>query len=251
MLIEALTQQKAEVFENVVFDGTRRYYIEDLTTRDYILENTTPYQMKIYDYCIEEKAWGNLISKALKLLLGKNPDRLDGICDFRCKWSKAAMIAREQKTNFKKINHGLYVNCNHTALHACWFIQDLLDYFSVDKSSVYFLIHRPSGAEPKEVKNYIEKRTKRKFSYYLQEKYNKDEDYANKVISNIDKHLNKILESQSRSYVNFFLFDDKNILYNYIQKARRIVDNRSKYDDKAKKILNRYLDYILSFYRKK
>lgn len=121
----------------------------------------------------------------------------------------------------------------------------------MDKSSVYFLIHRPSGAEPKEVKNYIEKRTKRKFSYYLQEKYNKDEDYANKVISNIDKHLNKILESQSRSYVNFFLFDDKNILYNYIQKARRIVDNSSKYDDKAKKILNRYLDYILSFYRKK
>lgn len=97
LLIEALTQQKAEVFENVVFDGTRRYYIKDLTTRDYILENTTPYQMKIYDYCIEEKAWRNLISKALELLLGKNPDRLDGICDFRCKWSKAAMIAREQK----------------------------------------------------------------------------------------------------------------------------------------------------------
>ena len=58
LLIEALTHQKAEVFENVVFDGTRRYYIEDLTTRDYILENTTPYQMKIYDSCIEEKGWG-------------------------------------------------------------------------------------------------------------------------------------------------------------------------------------------------
>ena len=32
LLIEALTQQKAEVFENVVFDGTRRYYIEDFIT---------------------------------------------------------------------------------------------------------------------------------------------------------------------------------------------------------------------------
>ena len=65
------------------------------------------------------------------------------------------------------------------------------------------------------------------------------------------KHLNKILKSQSRSYVNFFLFDDKNILYNYIQKVRGVVDVNSKYDDKAKKILNRYLDYILAFYRKK
>ena len=251
LLIEALTQQKAEVFENVVFDGTRRYYIEDLTTRDYLLENTTPYQMKIYDVCIEEKAWGNLICKVLELLLEKNPNRLNDICDFRCKWSKAAMITEEQKTNYKKTNQGLYVNCNHTALHACWFIQDLLDHFMVDKASVYFLIHRPSGSEPKEVKDYIEKRTKRKFSYYLQDKYKKDEEYANKVINNIDKHLNKILKSQSRSYVNFFLFDDKNILYNYIQKVRGVVDVNSKYDDKAKKILNRYLDYILAFYRKK
>lgn len=58
---------------------------------------------------------GNLISNVLEILLEKNPDRLDGICDFRCKWSKAAMIAREQKTNYKKIRQGLYVNCNHTA----------------------------------------------------------------------------------------------------------------------------------------
>lgn len=251
LLIEALTQQKAEVFENVVFNGTRRYYIEDLTTRDYFLENTTPYQMKIYDVCIEEKTWGNLICRVLELLLEKNSSRLYSICEFRCKWSKATMITLEQRTNYKRVKQGLYVNCNHTALHSCWFIQDLLDYFMVDKNSVYFLIHRPSGSEPKEVKNYIEKRTKRKFSYYLQDKYSKDEGYANKVINNIDKHLNKILKNLSSSYVNFFLFDDKNILYNYSKKVKSVIDSNTKYGNKAKMILKRYLNDILLFYRKK
>lgn len=251
LLIEALTQQKAEVFENVIFDGTRRYYIEDLTSRDYVLEGTTPYQMKIYDIFIEEKSWGALICKVLEILLEKNSKYLYKICDFRCPWSKAIMISKKPKTNFKKLTQNLYVNCNHTALHSCWFIQDLLDYFNVDKASVYFLIHRPSGAEPKEVKEYIEKRTKRRFSYYLQERFKKDENRANKIINNIDKYLNRILRNQSRSHVNFFLFDDKNILYNYIQKVRNIIDIESKYDERTKKILNKYLDYILTFYRKK
>ena len=250
LLIEALSQQKAEVFENVVFEGNKRYYIEDLTKRDYILENTTPYQIRIEGVCIEEKSWGSLICKILELLLSKKTDKLSDIYNFRCQWSKATMITKEQKTNHKKIKQGLYVNCNHTAFHACWFIQDLLDYFYIDKPSVYFLIHSPSGAEPKEVKEYIEKRTKNKFQNYLESKYNKNREYSIKVINNIDKYLNKILKSLSKSYVNFFLFDDKNILYNYIQKVKSIIDN-SKYESKSKIILNKYLNYILSFYRDK
>ncbi len=84
----------------------------------------------------------------------------------------------------------------------------------------------------------------------MESKYNKNREYSIKVINNIDKYLNKILKSLSKSYVNFFLFDDKNILYNYIQKVKSIIDN-SKYESKSKIILNKYLNYILSFYRDK
>ena len=84
----------------------------------------------------------------------------------------------------------------------------------------------------------------------MESKYNKNSEYSIKVINNIDKYLNKILKSLSKSYVNFFLFDDKNILYNYIQKVKSIIDN-SKYESKSKIILNKYLNYILSFYRDK
>ncbi len=61
LLVELYNAKKAEVFENVVFEGKRRYYIEDLTERDYTLENTTPYQLEILGHAIEEHSWGNLL----------------------------------------------------------------------------------------------------------------------------------------------------------------------------------------------
>ena len=44
-------------FDNIFFEGKRRYYIEDLTQRDYSLENTTPYTIEILGNVIEEHAW--------------------------------------------------------------------------------------------------------------------------------------------------------------------------------------------------
>jgi hypothetical protein len=52
LLIELIQNKQAEVFENVVFFGKRRYYVEDLSKRDFYLENTTPYQIKILDNLI-------------------------------------------------------------------------------------------------------------------------------------------------------------------------------------------------------
>ena len=163
LLVELFNAKKAEVFENVVFEGTRRYYVEDLSERDYSLENTTPYQLDILGHIIEEHAWGLLLCRTADLLLTLFSDYKDKILSFQCQWTKAKMFTLESKTNFKPLQNGFYINCNHTALHACWFLQDMLDFFGIDKSSVSFLIHRPSSAEPKKVKEYVEKRFKRNF----------------------------------------------------------------------------------------
>lgn len=48
---------------NIVFEGKRRYYIEDLTERDYFLENTTPYKLEYKDYCLSETSWGGNVEK--------------------------------------------------------------------------------------------------------------------------------------------------------------------------------------------
>lgn len=248
LLIELFTAKKAEVFENVVFNGTKRYYIEDLTERNYSLENTRPYQLEIEGHAIEEHAWGQLLCKAARLLLDLYPEYEDKIVSFRCEWSKSEMFSFQMKTNFKAIKDNLFINCNHTALHSCWFLQDLLDFFYIDKSKVSLLIHRPPSAEPNTVKEYIIKRFKRNFTAFICAKYNKSSDYADKVVINIDKYLNPMLSKTTNSYNNFFLFDDNATLSNYINKLREKINSNLRYEQKIKVVLNKYLDYLKNYY---
>lgn len=250
LLVELLNAKKAEVFENVVFQGQKRYYIEDLSQRDYFLENTTPYQIEISGNVIEEHVWGKMICRVIDLLLQLFPCQKDQILNFHCPWSKAVMVTSELKTNFRALECGYYVNCNHTALHSCWFIQDILDFFGIDKSSVSLLIYRPSSAEPKHVKEYIEKRFKRNYAVYIQSVSGKGESYSDKVIVVTEKYLNPMLLRISKSYTNLFLFDDNAILYNYIKKIREEISIDTRFDDKAKFVLNKYLDYLVQFYKK-
>ncbi len=249
LLVELFNAKKAEVFENVVFEGTRRYYVEDLSERDYSLENTTPYQLDILGHIIEEHAWGLLLYRTADLLLTLFPDYKDKILSFQCQWTKAKMFTLEPKTNFKSLQNGFYINCNHTAVHACWFLQDMLDFFGIDKSSVSFLIHRPSSAEPKKVKEYVEKRFKRNFKEFIKSEFGKLDDYADKVIRMIEKYLNPMLIKFSKSYTNFFLFDDNAILSNYVKRIREMMEFDLRYDEKVKKVFNKYLDYLVKFYK--
>lgn len=191
-----------------------------------------------------------MICKVVKLLLDLYPHYRDLLYDFRCEWSKAVMFANEEKTNYKEVLQGLYVNCNHTALHSCWFIQDLLDYFNVDKSKVSLLIHRPCSAEPQKVKKYIEKRFKRGFVEYLMTYHKRNKEQADKVIYVIEKYLNPMLVKISKSYTNLFLFDDKTILANYIKKIREQIASSIRLDGKAKSVLNKYLDVLVQYYKR-
>lgn len=249
LLVELLNAKKAEVFENVVFEGKRRYYIEDLTQRDYSLENITPYQFEYDGHALEEGAWTIMLCKVARLLLELYPSFKEKITDFRCPWSKAAIFYHERKATAKEVYPGLYINCNHTALHSCWLIQDLLDHFGIDKSKVSLLIHRPCSAEPTKVREYIEKRFKNGFIEYIMLKHKRTEEQAYKAISLIEKYLNPMLAKISRSYTNLFLFDDNATLANYTKKIREQIAFSSRLDDNAKKILNRYLDWLVSYYK--
>lgn len=249
LLIELFNAKKAEVFENVVFEGKRRYYVEDLTQRDYSLENTTPYQLEILGHVIDEHSWGMLLCKTSDLLLNLFPEYNEKILAFQCKWSKQTMYSLENKTNYKTVKEGLFINVNHTALHSCWFLQDLLEFFNINLSNVHFLIHRPSSAEPPRVKDYIEKRFKRNFIDFVCNKYNKPKEYGDKVINVFEKYLNPILKSISKSYTNFFLFDDNATLYNYVKKVREKITDSLRFDEKAKGVLNKYLDYLVKYYK--
>ena len=126
-----------------------------------------------------------------------------------------------------------------------------MDFFGIDKSSVSFLIHRPSSAEPKKVKEYVEKRFKRNFKEFIKSEFGKPDDYADKVIRMIEKYLNPMLIKFSKSYTNFFLFDDNAILSNYVKRIREMMEFDLRYDEKVKKVFNKYLDYLVKFYKRK
>ena len=233
----------------LIFENHKRYYLEDLTVRDYFLENTTPYQLFLNGTVIEESSWGDLLKTVATLLLEQSPEKEKMLFDFRCDWTKSVMFSCENRINFKELKQGLFINVNHTAIHSCWFLQTLLNFFEIDISTVYFLIHRPPAAETATVKMKISNEFKSSFAHYIIEATGKDEQFAETIIKNISTHLNPMLVSISKSYTDLFLFDSTAVMFNYIKKIREIIA-KSSYPIPAQKTLNACLDILLSFYKK-
>ena len=249
-LTELFDDQKIDAFQSMFLIGGKYYHLEDLTVRDYSLESTTPFMFELNGNVIEENSWVDLLRDVSVLLLNHFPKRNQELYDMRCNWSKQEMFFPEERTNSKKLSDGLFININHTALHSCWFLQDILDFFQVDKSSVLFLIHRPSGAEIKEARDYLSSVNKNGFAKTLAKLTGKEEMlFETKVVPLIEKYLNAALQKVSKSYVDFFLFDDYSSFSNYKKKTWVIIDSSKKFDAKKRSILLKCFEYLDLFYK--
>lgn len=231
----------------ILLEGTRRYYRENLEERDFYLENTTPYKIELLEYTLIKTSWVEMIKEVASVLLEINPKSIEELKEFRTDWSKQCYFSEVKKTNYREINDGLFVNCNHTALHSCWLIQDLLDFFEIDKANVIMYIHRPSAAEPKDVRAFLLEKRLTKFKEYLFSKYSKTDEQCDKTINNINKYLTPFLTKTSKSYNNMFLFDDYLTMYNYCDKMKTDIKSNAKFSDEQKKILNCYIKWLLEF----
>ncbi|MCD8201824.1 MAG: hypothetical protein LUD47_07160, partial [Clostridia bacterium] len=229
--------------------GMHRYYIEDLSIRDYLLEGSSPYRINICGSEISDASWGNFVCKVVRLLLKNFPERRDHLIAFNVQWGNADIFSSSERTNFKWVDDNIYMNCNQTALHLCWLLQDLLDYFDINRSNLKMLIHKPVNSEPKKIKAHIESVFIIGFKSYLCRTHpNTSEASAEKVIQNIQRILNPMLVKNSRFDSNFFLFDDFQRLSKYISKVQEYMSNRLNYADRDKKILNKCLKYLKDFY---
>lgn len=239
--------RKFEDFD-IVQEGRRRYYVENLVGRDFYLENTTPHLLKIGDFELQENSWVEMIRLLAAYLLLKYPEKRENITAYQTSWTKSDIFSAVLRTNFKFVDEGLYVNCNHTAMHSLWLIQDLLDYFGEDKSKAYFLIHRPPAIEQPEVRMYYIQRFNKEFSFLLSENYGKNQEAINKIISNIVTYMNPKLQKISKGYNDFRLFDDKQTFMNYRVKFLKTFDADPSVSDKNKTIIHRYMDYLSAYY---
>lgn len=235
--------------ETIIFEGKKRYYLENLSKRDFNLENTAPHLLRINDYEIIENVWGEMIRSLCAYLLNIYPQYKTRTINFHTSWSKSEMFSSIPRTNFKQIDENLYINCNHTALHACWLIQDLLDLFEIDKSKIYFLIHRTPSSEPEKCREYFKNKFKNEFSMYLQLTLKKTEDTSSLIINNIEKVMDPILAKLSKSYDSFMLFEDELNFYNYSVKFNEYLENNRNISEKNVTIMKRYIDYLRKFYK--
>jgi len=237
-----------EQLNGLIFEEGTRYYIENLQVRSYSLENTTPYKINILENVIIDSSWSGLLCRVTTLLLSLFPEKKEDVYSFKCGWTRSLIFSRSIKTHFKPLGKDLYLNCNHTAVHSCWLLQDLLDFFDIDKSKVLFLIHRPCGAEKEELKQYFKSIFVRGFVYFLVNDKGKDLDRARKIVNVINKHLNPILRGISKSYTDLFLLNNNLTVLGYSKKVKEKLLTIPKYSNDNKKILCRYLDYLVIYY---
>ena len=241
---------KVTIFDyDLLIEGKRRYYKENLFERDFTLENTTPYLLNVKGYEIIETTWVEMICSLSTYLILNGDKTDDELLRYRTMWSKSDIFCTEKRINFKRIKDGLYINCNHTALHSCWFIQDLLEFFKINIEDVEFYIHRPSSTEPLIVKKYFIEKKHKEFELFLTEVKNKTDDQSKKIISNMDYYLNIFLKKTSKSYDNVFLFDDVLTATNYIAKIKEFISKQDGISEKNKIVFDRYCSYLLEFYK--
>lgn len=206
----------------LITEGRKRYYIENLEKRDMLLEGSSPYKITINGEVIEEHSWGVMLQRVAALLYSKNPLPTEKLLSFRADWSKKPIFATKPGKNaWKEISVGLYVNCLHSAIHSCWYLAEIIRLFGVSLSEVKLVIHRTPSIEPKEVRDRLEAEYVEGFTSYMVDEKSMDKCEADRVINYIKEKLNHELFLLSKNYNNFFLFDEYNYLYNYVDKINK------------------------------
>lgn len=189
------------IFEKYHFALVNGLHIYDvnLFERDYSMESSTPYLFSMYGKDYTEHAWTKFLPMIVDDLFGLYPDKEKDALSFQYSWSKKPVFSAEKRTNYMLLKNGMYLDCNNTATHSVWELQDILNFFGVDLSDVTLKIHRPCGSECKEVREYFLKENKNVFRGLLKQIYHYSDERIDKIIGNIDFFSSKLLAKFSKS----------------------------------------------------
>ena len=231
------------------FDGSKRFYIEDLSKRDYVLEFTTPASFSFQNIKIECTSWKKLLPKIVNEFLNFSPKTNEELFSFQTSWTKQKIFTTNKVTNSEQLKNGLFIACNFTAIHSVWLIQDLISFFKIDLASCELIIHRTPFCEPIEIKKALVKTQKENFSKYIKKTYLFSDERISKIINNIDKMADSILPKITKSYNNIWLFDVNLNAYNYIVKLREYAKAHYPTNEKYLSQVERYCLYLLNFYK--
>lgn len=235
----------------IVFEGFQRFYELNVGERLFDLEYTTPHTFLVGGQSFSCSSWSELLTTVVKYFLDIFPEKMPEITNFKTNWSSASIFFTDKRTNSCEIGSGFFLNINHTALHSCWLLYDLLNWFGIPFSSCRLIVHRMPKAEPEPVRNEIKKNFLAGFSDFL--KWKKLIAPANilVILKNVEYLETKYCQIRgARSgYDSLYLFDEPN-MYS-AAKSKFYVDLKNKVfpgKDKQLGMAKRYLDYLTEYY---
>lgn len=236
----------------IIYIGNKHYYIEDLTKRDYTLENCLPLYLNIEGEEFNETTWINLLPALAEYLIEEFGPTQKELCDFSLEWSKAKIFSEDKKINSVLLSNGLYLNCNHTAQHSCWVVQDLVKYFDISLLNCKLIIRRNPKAEKKEVKDYFKNKHKEEFKSYVLFELGKDEKYYDSCIKALDSS-EKLFNKLFPTFESLYYFDDYTYFCNYKVKFLDHLKNKTSIDSKTieayKKRFDIYGNFLKEMYQ--
>jgi len=227
---------------NVIHIKGCRYYLVDLKIKEYNFENTIPYCCIVDGVEIYDSSWKGMIVKLCEYLDDVSPKPIEELLNISNFWGKQAVFSLVKKTNYTPFK-GIYINTNHTAVHAMWTIQLLLDKYNIDLDNCKFVIKRLPIAEPKEVRDYERDRTITSLREYLVGK-NKTEDFVNRIIKNVEIINNKIMPKLSVGYYDLFLIEVPAYFSNYASKVLEYAKTKLMYNEGQLKTIEYTLNYL-------
>ena len=232
---------------NIIYMNNKRYYVVSLDERP-LMENTVPYSFEYKGIKVYDSAWNRITVKILECIDKLNPKNKEELLKLEYTWSKTSVFSNEKKTNFLPFKD-IYVNTNHTAIHAFMNIQLLLSAYGIDLKECSMIIRRHPSAEPSDARNYYREQTISGFkrcmmlSGFSQKK-------IDIVLNNFNIINIKFLRAVSSGFDDFYLFDDYTYFQSYMNKTIEYV-NKKYYGTPYVIATVNGLKYLDSYYKNK
>lgn len=230
--------------------GKKRYYRIDLRKREYNFEFTSPYILQIGEVKLKETSWSSMVYRLAMFLYESNPKSQQKLISIINDWGRQSVFSDKYKTNYKEFIEGIYINCNHTAVHSVWTIQLLLKEWNVNLEECKMYIHRMPRSEEKEVISYYEQKTIYDFKQYLclAGKSCKYIEFMVKIIKKINEGICPKLFNRS-GYNNILVIDE---FYIFDSMMKELIEHIKFATNKQQAIknFNEALKKLREYYRK-
>jgi len=234
---------------NIILIDYKHYYQENLNERNFYLEGSSPYLFEIGNNKFFDNSWGHLLESVSNFLISNKEKSINELLNIKLDWTKQPLFIKKRELAAHKgpLVNELYINTNHTSIHLCWILQDLLKEFNVKLGECKLIIKKQPRHEKSEVRNYFYNKNIEMLKTYLIEKQGYDNDHMNKIITLI-LDLDKIFNKEYRNYWSLLLLESKQKFALLKSRLLKFLKREYVYNKDVVNSAKMVLDLLTNFY---